>query len=142
MRRHPGRSSFSLDGMNMALPQDAEGSVTFLTSQEGGRSLPVPSGLRPLFHYDGRDWIAVLTFPDVELAELGATVRVIFSFLSPEAHYGKVVVGTPFLVREGTKVIGHGVITKLMDLADSARRARESSMPSNQRVWTPPSSEK
>jgi translation elongation factor EF-Tu-like GTPase len=123
--------------MNMALPQDAEGSVTFLTSQEGGRSTPVPSGLRPLFHYDGRDWVAVLTFPDVERADLGATVRVILSFLSPQAHHGKLTIGTPFLVREGSKVIGRGVITRLIDLADSARRARETPMPSNKRLERP-----
>jgi translation elongation factor EF-Tu-like GTPase len=123
--------------MNTGLPQDAEGSVTFLTSQEGGRSTPVPSGLRPHFHYDGRDWVAVLTFPDVERADLGAAVRVIFSFLSPGAHHGRLTVGTSFLVREGTKVIGRGVITKLMDLADSARRARETTMPSNKRLERP-----
>jgi hypothetical protein len=47
------------------LRYDAEGTVTFLTAEDGGRSGPAFSGYRPQFHYAGHDWIALSTYPDV-----------------------------------------------------------------------------
>ena len=40
-------------------PKDIEAEITFLTSEEGGKKLPVFSGYRPQFYYDGHDWDAV-----------------------------------------------------------------------------------
>jgi translation elongation factor EF-Tu-like GTPase len=107
------------------LAADAEGDVTFLTTADGGRSGPAFSGYRPQFHYDGHDWDAVNTYPDVAQVNPGDRVRVIFSFLSPDAHVGKLSVGTPFLLREGRKIVAYGSITKLDQLEESGRRARE-----------------
>src|SRR5689334_1063591 len=80
-----GASTSPLDGMSSPpLAADAEGDVTFLTTADGGRSGPAFSGYRPQFHYDGHDWDAVNTYPDVAQVNPGDRVRVVFSFLSPD----------------------------------------------------------
>jgi hypothetical protein len=63
-------------------------------------------------------------YPDVESVNPGETVRAILSFLSPDQHLGKLNVGSPFLVREGRKVVGYGAITRLVELEASAARAK------------------
>ena len=116
--------------MSNAMPTDVEAVVTYLRPEDGGRSQPAFSSYRPQFHYDGRDWDASHVYPDVEQVAPGETARVFLSFLSPEAHVGKLHVGSPFLLREGRRIIGYGAITKLVELEESARRAR-ASMPPN-----------
>jgi translation elongation factor EF-Tu-like GTPase len=111
--------------MSAHLPHDAEAVLTFLPTEHGGRSGAVSSNYRPQFYYDGRDWDAPHTYPDVESVKPGDTVRVVLSFLSPDQHFGKLNVGTPFLIREGQKIVGYGAITKLMELEASAKRAWE-----------------
>jgi len=88
--------------------------VTFLTAEDGGRSGPAFSGYRPQFHYAGHDWIALSTYPDVTQVNPGDTVRVFLSFLSPERHLGQVIVGTPFLFREGRRIVAYGSISKIL----------------------------
>lgn len=111
--------------MSVRRPHDAEAILTFLPTDDGGRSDPVFSDYRPQFYYDSCDWDAPHTYPDVESVKPGETVRVILSFLSPDQHVGKLNVGTPFLIREGRKIVGYGAITKLVELEESARKARE-----------------
>ncbi|SPE22020.1 conserved hypothetical protein [Candidatus Sulfotelmatomonas gaucii] len=106
-------------------PRDIEAEVTFLPTDAGGRRGPAFSGYRPQFFYDGRDWDALQFYPDVEQVKPGDTVRVHFAFLSPQYHAGKVVPGKIFLVREGQRVVGYGCVTKILDLEESAQRARE-----------------
>lgn len=107
--------------MSNHLSQDIEGVVTFLTAADGGRSTPAQSGYRPQFHYDGYDWDARQIYPDVEKVEPGMTVRVLFSFTRPQQHDGKLHVGKPFLIREGRRIVGYGAVTKILELANSAR---------------------
>jgi len=104
---------------------DAEATVSFLATAEGGCSRPKLSGYRPQFHYAGADWAVSTTFPDVTQVNPGDTVRVLLSFLDPQQHLGKVVVGTPFLIREGRTIVAYGSITKILELEASARRMRE-----------------
>jgi translation elongation factor EF-Tu-like GTPase len=104
---------------------DAEATVSFLATADGGGSRPKLSGYRPQFHYAGADWVVSTTFPDVTQVNPGDTVRVLLSFLNPEHHLGKVVVGTPFLIREGRMIVAYGSITKILELEASARRMRE-----------------
>ena len=108
-----------------ALRFDAEATATFLTAADGGRSGPAFSGYRPQFHYAGHDWDAVNVYPDVPQVNPGDTVRILLSFLSPDAHLGKLVVGSPFLLREGRTIVAYGAITKILELEESARRARQ-----------------
>jgi elongation factor Tu len=105
------------------LPRDIEAEITYLTTEEGGRRKPAFTGYRPQFYYDGRDWDAIHTYPDVELVMPGQTARAYLSFLSPECHIGRLHTGKEFLIREGQRVIARGRVTKVIDLAASAERS-------------------
>ena len=105
-------------------PPHIEAEVEFLAAQEGGRRTPAFSGYRPQFYYDGNDWDAQHTYPDVESVLPGDKVRVHLLFTLPEVHFGKVFVGMPFLVREGVRTVARGTITEIYDQleTDAARR--------------------
>ncbi len=107
----------------MPIPKDIEADIYFLTPEEGGRSNPVFSNYRPQFYYDGRDWDAPHVYPDVAQVYPGDTVRAYLGFLSPKEHYGKVHVGMKFLIREGARTVGKGIVTKIIELEQSANRA-------------------
>lgn len=100
---------------------DIECEVTYIPTEAGGRKKPAFSGYRPQFYYDGHDWDAIQNYPDVEQVNPGDTVRVIFTFLSPDQHFGKIEPGTLFLIREGTRTVGYGKVTKILDLEKSAK---------------------
>jgi elongation factor Tu len=108
----------------MERARDIEAQVTFLTAAHGGRSAPAFSGYRPQFYYDAHDWDAIHEYPDVAQVNPGDTVRAYLCFLSPHEHLGKIKPGTAFLLREGTKVVGYGAVTRLVDLEQSAERSR------------------
>lgn len=42
-------------------------------------------------------------------------MRVIFRFLSPEEHWGKIEIGMPFLIREGARTVAYGKVTRIFD---------------------------
>ena len=86
--------------------------------------MPAFTGYRPQFYYNGHDWDAPHIYPDVMQVNPGKTVRAYLGFLSPKEHLGKVYVGMDFLVREGSRTVGKGVITKIIELEESANRAK------------------
>jgi len=104
----------------MPVPIDVEAEIYFLTHEEGGRDSPAVSGYRPQFYYDGMNWDAPHTFPDVEVVNPGDTVRSLIGFLSPKKHFGKVYIGMQFQIREGDRIVGKGKITKIIELEKSA----------------------
>jgi elongation factor Tu len=107
-------------------PSDIEAEIYFLTTGEGGRMTPVLSGYRPQFYYDGYDWDAIQNYVGVaEPVQLGQTVTARLSFLSPQYHVGKLYSGKEFLICEGSKVVGRGRVTKILDLEKSAKEAEE-----------------
>lgn len=108
----------------MPVPNDIEAEIYFLTAEEGGRSVPAYTGYRPQFYYNEHDWDASHIYPDVEAANPGETVRAYLGFLSPQEHLGKVHVGMEFLIREGVRTVGKGVITKILELEQSANNAK------------------
>lgn len=95
-----------------------EGMVEFLTTEAGGRNKLAFSGYRPQFYYAGHDWDANQEYPDVKQVNPGDTVRTIFTFLSPSEHWGKVEVGIPFLIREGTRTVAYGKVTEILELLE------------------------
>ena len=107
----------------MEKPNDIEAEIYYLTIEEGGREGFVASGYRGQFYYDGNDWDAPQTFIGVDTVEPGEIVKAHLGFLSPQEHFGKVHTGMEFLVREGTRTVGKGRITKILDLERSARNA-------------------
>jgi translation elongation factor EF-Tu-like GTPase len=100
---------------------DIEAQITFMRTQEGGRRGSARSGYRPQFYYDGLDWDAVQDYGSVEWAFPGQTVTAYLSFLSPECHLGKLYPGKEFLLREGQRTVGHGIVTKLLQLEAHAQ---------------------
>lgn len=98
---------------------EIETRIRYLTTEEGGRKTPVASGYRGQFYYDGNDWDGFQYFPDIaptEFVELGKEVRVHvrFTYERWEAiHQHKLHVGKSFQVREGSKVVGEGIVTRL-----------------------------
>ncbi len=103
-------------------PPDAEATVTFLATEQGGKARPVRTDYRPQFFYNGHDWDAVHEYPDQEWVYPGQTAGVLLRFLSPQEHLGRVVAGLEFAVREGARTVAHGVITKVLALELSASR--------------------
>jgi translation elongation factor EF-Tu-like GTPase len=61
-------------------PIHAEAEITFLRADEGGRSLPVWSGYRSQFYYDGSNWDAVQEYATNDGVQPGETVK---AFLRP-----------------------------------------------------------
>ena len=104
------------------LPYDIGAEIYFLHAAEGGRSNPALDDYRPQFSYDGHDWDARHLYPDVRQVNPGDTVRAYLGFLSPDEHLGRVYVNMPFGIREGGRVVGRGKVTKIIELAESARR--------------------
>lgn len=104
---------------------DVEGVVEFLGPEDGGRQSVPGSDYRGQFFYRGHDWDARQEYPDTGEARVGEPVRVLLTFLSPAAHLDVVAVGSPFLVREGRRVVGFGSITKLLALRENAERLAE-----------------
>jgi elongation factor Tu len=102
---------------------DIEAMIRFLPTAEGGRWRPVYSGYRPQFFYDDRDWDAEHEYPDTEMVNPGDTVRAYLRFFSPQAHLGRVHVGMPFAIREGSRTVGLGTVTEILDLPSSATLA-------------------
>lgn len=106
------------------LSDHIEAEIYFLRAEEGGRNHPVFQGYRPQFYYDDRDWIAECRFPEIdELGQvnLGDTVQVSVWFMSPHAHVGKLYPGKEFLLREGSRTVARGTVTKLVTLEKAAQ---------------------
>ena len=100
---------------------DVEAEITFVPTEQGGRTMPAFAGYRPQFYYDGMDWDAAHEYPDVEKVLPGQTVRTLLTFSRPQVHLGRVVVGMEFLVREGQRTVAHGRVTKILGLSERAK---------------------
>jgi translation elongation factor EF-Tu-like GTPase len=108
----------------LKIPHDIEAEIYFLTTEEGGRLGPAFDDYRPQFFYDGHDWDARHLYPDVKQVNPGETVRAYLGFMSPAEHLGKIFVNMPFQIREGARIVGKGKVTKIIELEESAKRAK------------------
>ena len=104
------------------IPRDIEANITFLRTEDGGRSLPLPHGVsyRPQFHYSAEDWDCVVEATQQIVVNPGESFVAFVSFLSPDKHYGRLQVGSAFLLREGQNIVGYGSVSALLELRDSA----------------------
>jgi translation elongation factor EF-Tu-like GTPase len=88
-----------------------EAELTFLTTEEGGRTQPAASGYFPTIFYDGRNWMARFTFlTDSGWAQLGETVVASVWLFSPEQQRVSLQPGMTFEVREGSQTVARGRI--------------------------------
>jgi translation elongation factor EF-Tu-like GTPase len=101
-----------------------EARIRYLTREEGGRASGVASGYRGQFYYANQDFDGFQFFPDARPAEfiaLGRDVRAFVRFVSDrweKVHKQRVHVGMPFEIREGNRMVGSGVVTRI-DVAPS-----------------------
>jgi hypothetical protein len=97
--------------------------MTFLRTEEGGRTRPVYSGYRPQFYYQDQEGDAQHTYVGIEQVNPGDTVTAQLKFYSPQNHVGKITVGTEFQIREGQRPVATGHVTKILHLEDNAVNA-------------------
>jgi len=107
--------------MDITHQADIEAEITFVPTELGGRKTPAFSNYRPQFYYDGMDFDARQDFPDVESVLPGQTVRALLTFSRPQMHFGRVIEGLEFLVREGQRTVARGKVTKILFLAEHAK---------------------
>ncbi len=108
----------------MSAPRDIEVTFEELDPEHGGRMHPLVTNSRSQFYYLGHDWdcrVEIIS-PAQHSARVG--VRAYLAFLSPADHFGRLQVGSAFLLREGHRTIGFGTVTRLLDLETSAQRQR------------------
>lgn len=107
------------------MPQDVEVRFTLLKTEDGGRAHPMIrfASYRPQFHYDGSDWDCVVEIA-VESVALGQSAIAVISFFSPDQHFGKLTIGSPFVLREGARIVAYGAISRLLNLEQAALRAQ------------------
>lgn len=92
-----------------------EATITFLPRKEGGRQYPVYDGYRPHIYYDGQGWTGEHRYPDVpDMVMPGDTVKTLITVINPEDH-PNLIPGKEFEIREGAKVVAHGVVEKRLD---------------------------
>lgn len=91
---------------------DVTAEVTFLTEQDGGRRSPVPNPFGAVVCFGQGYWDARFHFlgPVVPDEPVRAEVR----FLSPQCLQEATQPGRPFLIREGIRTVGLGVVVKLV----------------------------
>jgi len=71
----------------------------------------VVSGYRPQFFYNGHDWDGQHYYNDE--VKPGRKTRGFISLMSPNLHKGKLWAGQPFLLKEGSKIVGFGVVKRI-----------------------------
>lgn len=88
--------------------------IYYLPEKEGGRKTWIGNGYRGQFFYDGKDWDACQNFINKDKCLPGENVDCYLITLSPQYHIGKFYLGKEFEIREGSKVVGRGIITEIL----------------------------
>ena len=92
--------------------REFEGEVYILKKEEGGRHTPFFPGYRPQFYIGTMDVTGAVTLPEgVEMVMPGDHVNLGVKLIVPVA----LDAGSRFAIREGSRTVGSGVITKLTD---------------------------
>ncbi len=88
-----------------------ESEVYILTKEEGGRHTPFVSGYRPQFYIRTTDVTGEIQLPEgVELALPGDNIKMSVRLIVPIA----LEEGVRFAIREGSRTVGAGIITKII----------------------------
>ncbi len=97
---------------SVVLHNKFQAEVYFLTAMEGGRVTPFFPQYRPQFHLPGTDTHGRIDLPEgTELVMPGDTVVINVELVTPATIEEQ----TRFYIREGSKIIGTGVITAIED---------------------------
>ncbi|QNE88897.1 elongation factor Tu [Corynebacterium incognita] len=89
-----------------------EGSVYVLKKEEGGRHTPFMDNYRPQFYFRTTDVTGVVKLPDgVEMVMPGDNVEMSVELIQPVAMDE----GLRFAIREGSRTVGAGRVTKIVE---------------------------
>jgi len=100
-------------------PPDIEAEISYLPTAKGGRRAPAVSGYRPThdFGLGGTLNDAAHEYIDCEAVAPGETARANMWFLAPEYQERRLFPGFKFTVQEGSRIVGHGVVAKVINEA-------------------------
>ncbi|OGC47022.1 translation elongation factor Tu [candidate division WWE3 bacterium RIFCSPHIGHO2_01_FULL_35_17] len=88
-----------------------EAEIYVLTKDEGGRHTPFFPGYRPQFYIRTTDVTGDVTLPEgTEMVMPGDNIKITVELITPVA----VEEGLRFAIREGSKTVGAGVVTKII----------------------------
>ena len=89
-----------------------EAEVYVLSKDEGGRHTPFFKGYRPQFYFRATDVTGTVDLPaDVEMVMPGDNINMAVTLISPIAMDE----GLRFAIREGSRTVGAGVVTKVIE---------------------------
>jgi elongation factor Tu len=97
-------------------PPDIEAEITFLSTENGGRRSAAKSGYRPT-HDFGLDTLndAAHEYIGMESVSPGQSARANLWLLVPEYQNGRLYPGFKFTVKEGPRIVGHGVVVAVIN---------------------------
>ncbi len=97
-------------------PPDIEAEIKFVSTEEGGRRSAALSGYRSNHDFGlGALLDAAHEYPGCESVAPGQTARANMWFLAQLLHDGRLHPGMKFTVQEGAHVVGHGVVTRILN---------------------------
>jgi elongation factor Tu len=84
--------------------------VYLLSTDEGGRKLPIGTGYRPAIYFGKKQTDGILSFHRDEKPTLGSEYTVTIGLIHPE-YLGKALKkGAVFDLKEGSKIIARGTV--------------------------------
>ena len=96
-------------------PPDIEAEIMFVPTEKGGRQSAVMSGYRPNHDFGiGERLDAAHEYMGCESVAPGESARTNMWFLAPLYQQDSLRPGMKFTVREGTQVVGHGTVTRIV----------------------------
>jgi translation elongation factor EF-Tu-like GTPase len=95
---------------------DVEAEITFLRTEEGGRSAPSFSGYRPN-HKVRDDYLTsgIHNYIGCDKVDPGQTALGTITFITPEVYPHCLTIGQTINVQEGGRLIGRARITKILN---------------------------
>jgi translation elongation factor EF-Tu-like GTPase len=98
-------------------PPDIEAEIYFLPTEQGGRHSAAPSGYRAPhdFGLNGMLNDAMHEYSECESVAPGKSAKANMWFLAPEYQHGRLHSGFEFTVQEGSRVVGRGIILRVVN---------------------------
>ncbi len=100
----------------MKYKPDIEAEITFLSTEQGGKTRSVLTGYRPN-HLIKPDYLTSgeHTYIDVQEVQPGQTARAYIKFIAPEEYPHILYVGKVINVQEGSHLVGHAKVLKIFN---------------------------
>jgi elongation factor Tu len=96
---------------------DLEAEIYAFRHDEGGRRTPFFTGYRPNHDFRLPNELndGMHEYPDGDEIALGSTGKAVIWLLAPDRNAGRFFEGFEFTVQEGSRIVGRGKITKVVN---------------------------